>query len=719
MLTGAASSGKERCTGAAASGPLDQQPWTWIGSGWCRQWSTSLQSSVLQRTLLHDGSLLRRAPHEDASAAQRPPRCEGRSQCCTWWWRRQGELQQHGGCVVLAWPQDPHTTAALAHLPAGSTTALLPYLTPVVLRLYLSQPSRCATGMAAELYDLSYDLAGTKALQVGGWGSAAVSKGPEARPRGSLIACWRARGSAAGAQPVTLVLTCDLANSDDTILHGGASVSPQAGQYVLHNSLRSTFSWVADNVPMRVEAVPEQLLADAAWPDVEPGELLNAVKAALTDPGQLGVVAEAVETALGLSADDFAALIPRVAEALETLHRDLPTLQRVAETVHASRWEKDRESDWLSRRPKPREQDDSASSDNSGSSGSHRRAALEGWRARVERAVRRRGLSAQHSMDLGSGISAAEKTAKPMDFQDNQTFGHAGRELSAHEEEAVDEALLASVDDTNGDGTVAAGEEHKLSRRSLLIPSNYDFSYPPSFVAAPPGQMPLVRLPIVFHILLYSDVGGGVGPANYNKAADYVNRMVRIANTMAKPSNFQFFVQVRRTGRLDMPARPTHGSVPSVTQEGDNVCTTAPGPLCAVCMRARQRQRRRVQLCAPAGGRCRGKVTAFPVTRVPCPSAPHCRRCATTRRATPTCCSPPAPPGCPAPTGAQTARAAWPPTTGCRSGWGVRWQLHAGLCGGVKLVGCDQAVPGTLGAMGGSCSRGVFWYMIAAVGRPT
>ncbi len=64
----------------------------------------------------------------------------------------------------------PHRIAALAHRPAGSTTALLPYLTPVVLRLYLSQPSRCATGLAAELYDLSYDLTGTKALQVGDGG---------------------------------------------------------------------------------------------------------------------------------------------------------------------------------------------------------------------------------------------------------------------------------------------------------------------------------------------------------------------------------------------------------------------------------------------------------------------------------------------------------------------------------------------------------------------
>ncbi len=366
-------------------------------------------------------------------------------------------------------------------------------------------------------------------------------------------------------------------------------MSPQAGQYVLHNSLRSTFTWVADNVPMRVEAVPEQLLADAAWPDVQPGELLTAVKAALTDPGQLGGVAEAVETALGLSADGFAALIPRIAEALETLHRDLPTLQRVADTVHASRWEKDREGDWLSRRPRPHEEDGNNTSDHTGSSSSDRRAALEGWPARVERAVRRRGLSAQHSMDLGSGISAAEKTAKPMDFQDNETFGHAGRELSAHEEEAVDEALLASVDDTtSSEGTVAAaGEEHQLSRRSLVIPSNYDFSYPPNFVAAPPGQMPLVRLPVVFHILLYNDVGGGIGPANYNKATDYVNRMVRIANAMAKPSNFQFFPQVRKTGGPNMGnclpcphARPMGQCL--VYGSAVRQCTAAQGPPCAV-----------------------------------------------------------------------------------------------------------------------------------------
>ena len=48
----------------------------------------------------------------------------------------------------------------------GASSALLPLLTPVLLRTYVTQPERCASDIARRLYELAAELYGTSTLQV-------------------------------------------------------------------------------------------------------------------------------------------------------------------------------------------------------------------------------------------------------------------------------------------------------------------------------------------------------------------------------------------------------------------------------------------------------------------------------------------------------------------------------------------------------------------------
>ena len=62
----------------------------------------------------------------------------------------------------------------------------------------------------------------------------------------------------------------------------------------------------------------------------------------------------------------------------------------------------------------------------------------------------------------------------------------------------------------------------------------------------PPNPMPNVLIPLVVHVMMYNDGGSSYGPPSYASAcSDFVPRLVRVANYQAKPSKFQFFVQVR------------------------------------------------------------------------------------------------------------------------------------------------------------------------------
>ncbi|GFR51617.1 hypothetical protein Agub_g14043 [Astrephomene gubernaculifera] len=58
-------------------------------------------------------------------------------------------------------------------------------------------------------------------------------------------------------------------------------------------------------------------------------------------------------------------------------------------------------------------------------------------------------------------------------------------------------------------------------------------------------------IPMIFHIMLYKDSTGATAPAKYDQALSYAQRMVRVANYMAKPTNIQFFIkEVRNDATL-------------------------------------------------------------------------------------------------------------------------------------------------------------------------
>ncbi|EFJ43197.1 hypothetical protein VOLCADRAFT_96665 [Volvox carteri f. nagariensis] len=125
----------------------------------------------------------------------------------------------------------------------GSSSILLPYLTPTVLRVYASQPGLCSSAVVEQMYGLS--------------------------------AC----------------------------------------HYGLLKALRTTFSWVRNNIPLLLQEVPGQPQATAAWPDLSAlseADFTAAVRDALLLRGsggdQLAEAAATVSGPCGLSITDFAAL---------------------------------------------------------------------------------------------------------------------------------------------------------------------------------------------------------------------------------------------------------------------------------------------------------------------------------------------------------------------------------------------------------------------------
>ncbi|GIM08070.1 hypothetical protein Vretimale_12107 [Volvox reticuliferus] len=178
---------------------------------------------------------------------------------------------------------------------SGSSNALLPYLTPIILRLYTSRPQRATSALSQQLYELSWSLYGSSP---------------------SLRAC----------------------------------------QYDLYTSLHSTFSWVRDNIAVRQQEVPGQPLASAMWPDMTkfPAQKLTAaVAAALANPLKLGETAMLISGSCGLAVTDFAALVPDVAVVLKDLHADLLLLQDVANTMHNAHWDAEQLQDALQILPNP------------------------------------------------------------------------------------------------------------------------------------------------------------------------------------------------------------------------------------------------------------------------------------------------------------------------------------------------------------------------------
>ncbi|GIL80384.1 hypothetical protein Vretifemale_9487 [Volvox reticuliferus] len=313
----------------------------------------------------------------------------------------------------------------------GSSNALLPYLAPIIIRPYISRPDRCASPLVEQLFRLSKKLYGSPTLQ----------------------AC----------------------------------------HYDLYTSLRSTFSWVQDNIALRQQEVPGQPLSSAMWPDMTkfPAlELTAVVAAALTDQAKLGQTALLVNASCGLAVTDFAALVPDVAAVLKDLHADLPLLQTVAENFYESHW--------------------------------------------AAEAVKSSGVPTSDGI-LIKRLSAAD----PQTLTVVSTTSHAG---PAHDASLLVRDMRSSAD--------VASQPHRL----LTTSTTFYYTMPPSpFSASGPAAMPAVLVPLIFHIMLYTDSTGAIGPANYDKAPNYLERLVRVANYMAKPTNIQFFIKEVRNNATNYP----------------------------------------------------------------------------------------------------------------------------------------------------------------------
>ncbi|EFJ45784.1 hypothetical protein VOLCADRAFT_93857 [Volvox carteri f. nagariensis] len=326
----------------------------------------------------------------------------------------------------------------------GSSNALLPYLTPTLLRLYTSQPGRCSSTLTRQLYDLSLKLYGTTELQ-----------------------------------------SC---------------------HYDLYTSLGAAFSWVRDNIPLRLQEVPGQPLASAAWPDMSrttPLKLAARVAEALLPNNSLGDTASQLNASCGLPAADFASAVPNISTALQRLHADLPLIQGLAGEMHSARWAPDHPD--------------------------------------VDE--RRRALLEQRT---GGYINPQLHIASELDTADADGSSSRGIMISDNDD----------ILNNNDDDIVAHGDEstHRFHRRSAAtLPSNFFYSLPPAnFVLLPPGKMSQLMVPLVFHIMLYQD-GRSIGPARYDQSLQYVQRMVQVTNIMAKPSSVQFFVKEVRNDPATYP----------------------------------------------------------------------------------------------------------------------------------------------------------------------
>ncbi|KAG2496513.1 hypothetical protein HYH03_005337 [Edaphochlamys debaryana] len=77
-------------------------------------------------------------------------------------------------------------------------------------------------------------------------------------------------------------------------------------------------------------------------------------------------------------------------------------------------------------------------------------------------------------------------------------------------------------------------------------------SLPRNFTAAAASPSNRVLVPLVFHVLTYSS-GSGYGPSGWDRAADYVSRLVWVANNMAFRSGFQFFINEIRSDPTRYP----------------------------------------------------------------------------------------------------------------------------------------------------------------------
>ncbi|KAG2426665.1 hypothetical protein HXX76_012976 [Chlamydomonas incerta] len=375
-----------------------------------------------------------------------------------------------------------HSAAEPMSLAEGSSNALLPYLDPPILRRYASGPRRRSSPTAELLYGLALDLYG---------------------PAGEAQMC----------------------------------------QHILYKSLRATFAWLRDHVPLRLVgatgAATEPGSAAAALalpdPDLTPdADLAAAVLAAVSDPQQLGGDG-AVDALLqggceGVSVEAFARAVPRVAAALAGLQADLSVLQSIAAVLseHAATGQDARSG--------------------SGSSSATRRAGevVEGKRPHSMRRL------------LWLDAAAGERSVEVRDdASDASGLFEAGSTLPGVAEEGFNDAIRRHAAQRHGSTAAAAGggaRRLQQAAASSSSSSTYLYGMPPrGFNIAPPAKLPKLFVPLIFHVMLYKDVGGGIGPANYDRSLSYLNRVVRLANYMARPSNIQFFIKEARNDPAQYP----------------------------------------------------------------------------------------------------------------------------------------------------------------------
>ncbi len=279
--------------------------------------------------------------------------------------------------------------------------------------------------------------------------------------------------------------------------------------------MRSTFSWVRDNIPLRSKTVAGQPNATAVWPDrdaLSDAEFATAVSIALQTQARLAGANEALIQRCGLGIAEFAELVPRIASAMSMLHDGLPELQRIEQERLAS-----------SRRFRtgpvaPPLLD-------AGGNHQRRRTAAE------DEPLGGRFIGLPSSMDVMLKATGGQSAA--------------GQLHSAH------------VRGGDGDKDKDDTRQKLLLRRDLkAVSPNSFYDLPPSgFKVQAPSAIPKLRIPLVFHIFLYKD-GNSYGPPRYSNALSYVQRMVNVASFMSKPANIEFFIRVRGMCNGRNEARP-------------------------------------------------------------------------------------------------------------------------------------------------------------------
>ncbi|KAG2485756.1 hypothetical protein HYH03_015565 [Edaphochlamys debaryana] len=150
------------------------------------------------------------------------------------------------------------------------------------------------------------------------------------------------------------------------------------------------------------------------------------------------------------------------------------------------------------------------------------------------------GLVAAAHLERG-GTSLGDHANGTEEDEGKQGAMHGDDEDEEEEEEEEEDA----------DGSLSDGQRlaARAARRSL---GTFQSSLPSGFTPAGPASKPAALVPLVFHIMLYKD-NDTYGPALYDQALSYAQRAVRVLNTMAKPSNIQFFIKEVRNDPAAQP----------------------------------------------------------------------------------------------------------------------------------------------------------------------